>query len=163
MNKFFFVPFAVFLVFFACQTKKETQAHAVEPNETNDLPQMTLTFKGHSPISTKSLEGKVVLIFFQPDCDHCQREAKEISEHLESFSRHKVYFITTENFNLIDEFANDYGLSDKTNIHFSKTTLTEILNTVGQISAPSMFIYEDKKLIKHLDGETPITEILKYL
>ncbi len=162
MNKFFFFLFAAFLVF-SCQTRKETKAQPVESIETNDLPQMTLTFKGQSPVSVKSLEGKVVLIFFQPDCDHCQREAKEISEHLESFSRYKVYFITTDNFDLIDQFAKDYNLSGKANIHFSKTTLNEILNTVGQISAPSMFIYDNKKLIKHLDGETPIAEILKYL
>jgi peroxiredoxin len=129
----------------------------------NDLPQMTLRAKGQAPISATSLSGKVILIFFQPDCDHCQREAKEINEHLDSFNDYKIYFVTTENFDLIDKFAKDYNLTGHVNVQFVQTTLNEILNTVGPISAPSMFIYANRTLIKHLDGETPIDEILKYL
>ncbi|HEX5170785.1 MAG TPA: redoxin domain-containing protein [Cyclobacteriaceae bacterium] len=147
----------------ACGVKDAKNPNQPAQTKTNDLPQIILTFPDHSKISAKDLEGQIILIFFQPDCDHCQREAKAISEHLNAFARYKIYFTTTEDFNAINQFANTYLLSDKTNIYFAQATLDEILNSVGPISAPSMFIYSDRKLVKHLDGETPIEEILKHL
>jgi hypothetical protein len=116
---------------------------------------------GQSPMSARTLSGKIILIFFQPDCDHCQREAKEIRENLDSFSEYKIYFVTTDTFAATNKFSKEYNLSGIENVYFAQTSLDAILNTVGPISAPSMFIYSNKKLVKHLDGETPIAEILK--
>lgn len=162
MNKIFASIIAVILGISACKTSDENRKD-VSVHRRNDLPQMMLTLKEGSPISAKTLEGKSILIFFQPDCDHCQREAKEISEHIDAFKGYQVYFTSTAALDAMNQFAKDYQLAEKPNIFFAQTTLDEILSSVGPISAPSMFIYSDQKLIKHLDGETPIAEILKYL
>jgi hypothetical protein len=45
-----------------------------------------------------------------------------------------------------------------------QTDVNDILNNLGPISTPSLYIYSaEKKLIRHLDGETPIGEILRHL
>lgn len=163
MGRLLLYLFVVGWLFPSCQKKEEKKGQQVIEATANDLPGIVLRANGQVPIDATSLSGKVILVFFQPDCDHCQREAKAINEHLNSFKDYELYFVTTENFDLIDKFARDYDLSNKSNIHFVQTTLNEILNTVGPISAPSMFIYSDKILVKHLDGETPIEEILKHL
>lgn len=163
MSRLFFFLLVMGWLFLSCQKKEEKKEQPLAETRANDLPRMTLRANGQVPISATSLSGKVILVFFQPDCDHCQREAKAINEHLDSFKDYDIYFVTTESFALIDKFAKDYNLSGHTNVHFVQTTLNEILDTVGPISAPSMFIYADKALVKHLDGETPIEEILKHL
>lgn len=162
MNKIFVLFIALVLGLSACKTGNE-KGKEVSVDRRNDLPQMMLTLNGRSPISAKTLEGKSILIFFQPDCDHCQREAKEISDHIDAFETYKVYFISTAQLDAMNQFAKDFKLEGKPNIFIAQTTLDEILSSVGPISAPSMFIYKDQKLVKHLDGETPISEILKYL
>jgi hypothetical protein len=82
---------------------------------------------------------------------------------LDQYKDFKIYFTTTESFEAIDKFAVDYNLSAKPNVFFAQTSIDAILATVGPISAPSIFIYQDQELVKHLDGETPVAEILKYL
>lgn len=162
MNKIF-VPFIAFILSLSTCKPSDEKRKDVSVDRRNDLPQIMLTFQGRSSISAKTLEGKSILIFFQPDCDHCQREATEIREHIEAFEDYTVYFTSTAALDAMNQFAKDYSLAGKPNIFFAQTTLDEILSSIGPISAPSMFIYNDQKLIKHLDGETPIAEILKYL
>lgn len=159
MKKFLLATMVV-LSLFACKKNSE---QPVTVKKVNDLPLMPLTIKGQPQKSAKELTGNTILIFYQPDCDHCQREAKEISDRVDQFKGYNIYFTTTENFEAINRFATDYNLADKPNVFFAQTSLDAILGTVGSISAPSLFIYQDQKLVKHLDGETPVDEILKYL
>jgi thioredoxin-related protein len=163
MKKFLLIIMVV-LTIFACNKQEEKRNDLpTAVQKTNDLPLMPITIKGQPPKSAKALTGNTILIFYQPDCDHCQREAKEISDRLDQFKDFKIYFTTTESFEAMDRFASDYNLSGKPNVFFAQTSIDAILGTVGPISAPSIFIYQDQKLVKHLDGETPVSEILKYL
>lgn len=162
--KNFLLVIALVVFIFSCKTNKsKTEDKPLTIQKVNDLPSMPLAIKGQSPKSARELTDNTILIFYQPDCDHCQREAKEISDSLEHFNNYSLYFTTTEGFEAIDKFAIDYNLSGKDNVFFAQTTLDAILNTVGPISAPSVFIYRDQRLVKHLDGETSVSEIIKYL
>lgn len=141
----------------------EKKTKKIETVLVNEYPPMLITNADGSQIRLNELNGDNILIFFQPDCDHCQREAKAISDNLEGFLKYHLYFISLDDFNLMDAFATDYSLSGKANVSFAKTTLDDILNNLGRISPPSLYIYREGKLIKHLDGEQDIEEILKYL
>lgn len=155
----------VLLVLIGCG-RKETPGEANSPvvAEDNDMPPIGLITASREVLSGKDLPPRSILIFFQPDCDHCQREAESIAANLPAFEGYTLYFISPADFNEIEPFASDYGLASRTNVHFVRTTTDAILKSVGRISAPSMFIYSsEKKLVKHLDGETPIEEILRYL
>lgn len=145
-----------------CTRHEQQQANTALP-VVNDLPAITLMMDDQSRISARDLSGKAILIFYRAECDHCQREAIAISEHFKAFLDYQLYFVGTDGVAAGQKFAHDYELSDKGNVHFVQTGVNEILNTVGTVSTPSIFIYSDKKLIKHLDGETPIDEIVKYL
>jgi thioredoxin-related protein len=141
-------------------TRHENENHPV----VNELPSIMLTMEDQKRISARDLSGKTILIFYRPECDHCQREATAIRKHLDAFSKYQLYFVGTDGSESAQKFAIDYLLANIDNIHFVQTGVDDILNSVGSIATPSMFIYsDDLKLIKHLDGETPIEEILKYL
>lgn len=130
----------------------------------NDIPPMIFTMADGSTKTLKDISGKLVVVLYQPDCDHCQREASAISEHLSSFDAYKVYFITVEPFDVIEKFANDYRLSGNSNIFFGRTEIESIINNFGQISAPSVYVYtQEGKLKKNFNGETPIEDILQSL
>lgn len=129
-----------------------------------DLPKLPLTTLDGTQLMANELEGGTVLVLFQPDCDHCQREATQIRENIAAFDAYKIYFVSDANLPQLSQFAQTYKLADQDNVYFAQTTLNDILNQVGPIEAPSLFVYSPEgRLVKSFIGETPIEEILKVL
>jgi hypothetical protein len=48
----------------------------------NELPNMFLMNADGSILEAKQLRGKVIIIIYFPDCDHCEREATEIRNNI---------------------------------------------------------------------------------
>jgi thiol-disulfide isomerase/thioredoxin len=139
---------------------KETRPKSV----INDLPSMTINLLDGTKRNIKELKGKTILIFFQPDCDHCQREAEEIQNNLAAFKNSNLYFITSYSLQEIEKFANDHRLLGYANIYFAGTSIESILNNFGPIKAPSIYIYSsEQKLIKTFNGEVRIETVLEYI
>jgi peroxiredoxin len=143
------------------EPKEQTTAGAVEEI---DLPAMTITTTSAEEINVKTLKGRTVLILFQPDCDHCQREAEAIRKNLEAFQQYQLLFISSSPINEITAFAETYKLNNHPQITFGYTTLENVLNNFGPIPAPSVYVYnENGKLVKSFNGETDIDRILNVL
>lgn len=146
------------------QKQEQTAPMAVEPNTRNDLPWLPVTQLDGDEFIVKDLEGKTVLVLFQPDCDHCQREAVQIREHLPQFEEYQLYFISDADLPQISDFASEYQLAGIDNVHFAKATINDIIQTVGPVQTPSLYIYsQDRRLVKSFMGETPIEQILPHL
>ncbi|KAA5540591.1 TlpA family protein disulfide reductase [Adhaeribacter rhizoryzae] len=129
-----------------------------------DLPQLPLTKLDGTKLMANNLTGKTILFFFQPDCDHCQRETAQIRENLQAFRDYQVYFITNYPQDALTKFAQEYKLAFEPNFVFAQASIEDILNTVGPMESPSMFIYTaEGRLVKAFKGETPITQILPAL
>ncbi len=128
------------------------------------LPAIQLTKLTGEKLVTKTLSGKTILIFYNPECDHCQREAASIRSRLEEFKHYTLYFIAASSDEAIKHFAETYDLVDKSNVIFVTAEVQEVVREMGSMSSPAMFIYSDSKhLVKKFDGETPIEEIIKFL
>ena len=111
----------------------------------------------------KELEINTVLVLFQPNCDHCQREADAISKNLESFKGYGLFFVSTDDFSVMNDFARRYKLKEASNVYFARTSGDVIYNLFGSIDAPSVYIYKEGKLSAQFNGETPIDEIIQKL
>ena len=124
---------------------------------------MHITLVDSTRISARDLTGKNVIVMFQPDCDHCQREAKQIQENIDAFKAYQVYFVSSATGEELKKFASEYKLDNFSHIHFGSTTVEEIISSLGQIDAPSVYIYDNGKLRQKFNGETDIAEITKHL
>ncbi|MDB5261303.1 MAG: hypothetical protein JWQ14_584 [Adhaeribacter sp.] len=155
----------------SCNNNKSTlpaqEAPVVENNvptaveASTDLPALPLIKLDGTPLMANNLSGKTVLFFFQPDCDHCQRETVQIRENLAAFRDYKVYFITNAGLPELRKFSQDYKIAFEPNFTFAQATIENILNTVGPMDSPSLFIYSNEgQLVKAFNGETPIEQIL---
>src|SRR5689334_4516789 len=96
---------AVVALFGACSKKK---SESPQRGAINDLPAMMIATTTGDEIFTKHLRGKTILILFQPDCDHCQREAKQIHDNLSAFQGYEMYFISTATLEELKKFSTDY-------------------------------------------------------
>src|SRR5690348_4581997 len=98
MNKFVFLLIALSIAGAQSCSKKpagEQVASEVAVPPANEQPSIPLTLLDNTQVNVKDLTGKNALIFFQPDCDHCQREAQEFEHNLEAFAGTTLYFITS--------------------------------------------------------------------
>ena len=150
------------IILTACSPSQEKKP-AGQPAE-NDLPDMSITLLDGTLLKTKGLPGKTVLVLFQTDCDHCQREATDIERNILGFSTSTLYFITSSSITEIEKFARDYKLNEHKNVHFASTSTENILNNFGPIETPSIYVYsKEHRLVKSFNGEVSIAEVLKYI
>jgi peroxiredoxin len=152
------------IVLIACSPKQKDDEQTTSAPIPNDLPAMKISLLNGQSIDARAIKTKTVLILFQPDCDHCQEEAKQIAENLEAFKNYNLYFVSSATLPELEKFAKDYHLSDYENILFGQTSTESILNNFGPIQAPSVYIYtEQGKLVNSLNGQVDISVLLKYL
>lgn len=143
-------------------------AQTAEPAATapapTDLPDLTITKPDNSRVRVKELKGRNILVFFQPDCDHCQRETKDIKANLPAFKGYTLYFVSNYPADQLRRFAQEYGLAFAPNVVFASATLEDILNTLGPMPSPSVYIYDEQgRLVKSFLGETKVANIVPFL
>lgn len=132
--------------------------------EVNEYPSMNLIMPDGSVRSARNLPAKSILVIYFPDCDHCQREASAISNHLKAFDNYYLWFISTASYADIQRFSIQNKLMGHNKVYFVRTETQDVLSNFGGIPTPSVFIYSsEKKLVKAFKGETKIEEILKHL
>jgi len=150
----------------ACNKEKPREVVAEAKPSTqnsNQMPGFSITKTDGSKLDFKTVNGKVLVVFFNPSCDHCQREAKLISENKDVIKNYEVYFISPEPLDSIAKFSYDYHLVEE-NVHFAQGNGAEIINAVGPITTvPTMFIYDQQQFKAKMEGEITIDKLSQML
>lgn len=134
------------------EKQKDVVVNAV-PSANNQMPALLMTKTDNTQVFFKDEKGKVAIVFFNPDCDHCQREAKLISENKDIFSSYQVYFITADYMPAVTKFAQDYNLIEP-NFHFGRAEAADVFNSIGAINnVPAFFVFNDQTLVGRNEGE----------
>jgi peroxiredoxin len=132
--------------------------------ETNELPYLDYKTLNGEASTTRTLPGNSILILFNTDCDHCQREATEISEKNEAFKNYEILFIASDSVHQIENFSKTYHLADKPNVKFGRAEYQDVYTNFGAISTPAIYIFNrERKFVKSFLGETPVEELIKFL
>jgi thiol-disulfide isomerase/thioredoxin len=157
---------AVMAVTFAVSCTKEKPKEVVVnavPTINNEMPALNATMTDSSKVFFKDLDGKVLLVMFNPDCDHCQREAQMFAENKNILDGYEAYFLSPDPMINIAKFATDYKLVEP-NIHFGKISVTDVIQAVGPINqVPTFFVYKDKRLVSRNEGELSLEKIRELL
>jgi hypothetical protein len=107
---------------------------------------------------------KTIILFFHPECEHCQYEAKSIVSELNQFGSANIWWISSADKSSIQLFLKKYQLNTLPNQYFAHLPIELISTTFGSISVPHIFIYdENQHLLKEFKGETKIEALIKYL
>src|SRR5215472_3033792 len=62
----------------------------------------------------------IVLLFFRPDCPHCQKETQEFIDHRASLQNVRIYLLATAPFPEIKAFYNHFQLANYANFTVGK-------------------------------------------
>lgn len=125
------------------------------------LPVFNLQILDGTAMTTASLPDNLILIFFNPGCDHCQQEATAIHGRKKDFSQHQVWFVSVDSLKAISDFRKTYDLTDE-NFHFAAGNVEDIVVAMGPVpSVPCIYIYRGRQLVRRLEGVTEVDEILR--
>jgi len=130
------------------------------------LPAFKLLLLDSSKLSTNDIpEGKPsVLIFFSPDCDHCQRETESIVQNIDSLRNVNLFFITIDPFDRMKLFNEVYKLYRYPNIVVGRDYAFLFPYNFKNAQPPCNVIYNShKRLEVILPDETNAHELLSYL
>jgi peroxiredoxin len=122
------------------------------------VPAFTFKKLNEATFSTRDLcNGKLLFfVFFDADCDHCQRSIQYIGQHYQEFKALAIYLISLDSMEKIKWFINKYGynLKDKKNVTILRDIRNEFIQKFGPRKYPSLFLYSEKReLMLYEDNE----------
>ena len=126
--------------------------------------QMTLT-NGKPYNFAQLTPGPVVLMYFSPDCDHCQEFTKALLKNYTVNSNKQLVMITFQPMEMVKQFATTYNLASYPNIKIGTEGTSYLVQKYYQIrSFPYIAMYDKNgKHLRTFEGEQPYTEIFKAL
>ncbi|QGY43529.1 redoxin domain-containing protein [Maribellus comscasis] len=104
----------------------------------------------------------LVIIYFHPECEHCQYEAQEIGQNAYAFNHCQLVMVTPDDsLQRVENFCSDYHLWELDNCEVLLDTKNRFQKVFGKAIIPSVYIYAtNRKLITHFLGETKSEAII---
>ena len=103
-----------------------------------------------------------ILMFFSPDCEHCQHELKELIANKTKFKNIPILMLSPANYAEIKKFYKEFGVAKMSNItvaHDDNYTMSRLYQLK---TFPTMFIYNRAgKLTKTFVSNASIPAILQ--
>ena len=130
------------------------------------IPEFTFYRFNQTAFTNKDLPtGKMIfIVFFDPDCDHCQHAITTIGQQYQAFKKTAVYLISMFDQNKMNHFMDTYGkaLKEQKNVVLLQDKLGQFINKFKPRKYPSMFLYSpEKKLLVYEDDPANIPKFIK--
>jgi len=105
-----------------------------------------------------------LFLSFNPDCELCREEMKQIQLHQDAFSFYQIVFFSNTPDIEMNSFINEIHFLFRSNMFFLIDE-DEILTKKMEVkTAPSSYIYNSQgQLIKRFDGPVKIETLIRYL
>ncbi|HMH21383.1 MAG TPA: thioredoxin-like domain-containing protein [Puia sp.] len=126
-------------------------ACALKTEEKGDLPSFNLLLVDSTTVLNTSTipDGKTIsLLFFSPDCEHCQEETESIIKNMNSLKNVQFYFVTIDPFDRLKIFNQYYQLSQYTNIILGRDYTFSFPKYFDIKTTPFLAIYNKHKQLK---------------
>jgi len=105
-----------------------------------------------------------VLVYIDPDCDHCVLETKELRAHNSDLRGATVWLVSTAPLDKIRTFARAQQLSTESSLQLAQISSRDVHETFGFASTPEILIYNAQgALAKHFRGQTSVAAIVNHL
>ncbi len=160
MTKIGFITF--FMALFNFCTAQQAPATMPSFSSIRNVYDDKLTLKEELPNS-----GKIVLIFYDPGCGHCQELGAGISKNIDQLRDVSFFFISMNDKEYVDGYINMFAkrLKGRKNVSFWKDHGVEFIEKMMPENYPASYIYDarTKKLIKSFQGESDVAKITPLL
>lgn len=119
-----------------------------------------------STLNTKDIpDGRTsVLVFFSPDCEHCQEETADIISKIDSLKNVGLYFITIDPMDRLRVFNGYYKMKKYPNITTAQDYTYAMLKHYSGITPPSSIIYDKHKRLRAVfKGQASARQLIDFI
>ena len=131
------------------------------------LPSFEMKLTNGKAFSSQSLSHTkpLIIIYFAPDCEHCQVLMNEIFKKISSFKNAQFVMVTFKPLNEVAEFENLYQTNKYQNITVGTETPIFFFRRYYQVdNTPFTALYDKNgKLVISYKKETPVDDLVKHL
>jgi hypothetical protein len=112
-----------------------------------------------------NLQEKSIIIYFDPGCDHCQKEIESIGKRYNDFKNASFYLVSSYGKAEVDSFMRTYGkmLNGKKNVTVLLDPKMEFVVKFSPDFYPAIYVYSRGKLIKQFSGTKNVDDILSLM
>lgn len=151
------------LLFFVCFSMGYTQnKEGFSPT----LPNFQFVKPNGEIFTNQNLhKGKAtIVLFFDPDCDHCQKQADWIAASPESFKNAQLLWVSTAEPDAINIFHKSRFGKYPYPVFFVKDKNYKFDSIFGYSVAPTILVYSSTgQLQKSFKNEVSVYELVKYI
>ena len=127
------------------------------------LPKFTfqsLTNTAYTTDSIVNIDGRIIINLFSPNCEHCQYMAETFKNNKDNLKNVSIIMISYADSATVSRFYDSNGLKNLPNVVVLRDPCFKFYKTFGTSAVPSFFIYNNKRLVKKIIGETKIENLL---
>jgi thioredoxin-related protein len=132
-----------------------------------NFPAVKLVFPDNNTyLAKEKLDNKkaVMLMVFNPQCEHCQHEIDQIVKHMNEFKNYQIVMATIMPFDSMIHFRERYQLAQYNNIIMGQDFQYYLPPFYQMRNLPYLAFYDKKKkLISVFEGSMPIEKALAEL
>lgn len=141
---------------------------AVAQVRAGKIPEFVFYRLNNRPFTNREISSdkKVFFVFFDSDCDRCQRAMRAINLNYRRFNRAAIYLVTLDDSKKINNFMNTYGpaLINKSNVTMLRDLRNEFIADFNPRKYPSMLLYSAHgNLLIYRDDPNHISQIFRLL
>jgi len=131
------------------------------------IPPFKMTLSNSKIFNAVDLpKGKpLVLIYFDPDCDHCQKLMTELFKKINSFKKVEMVLVTFKSVTEVSAFEKKYSTSKYPNMRVgTEGTLFYLRNYYKLVKMPFTALYDSKGNYNYsYMDETSVDDLIKRL
>lgn len=105
-----------------------------------------------------------IIVYFSPDCGHCQHEAKEMMSNMDSLKNTFILWVSYRDMADIKGFAEIYGLTNHKNVKVGRDPNYAIPSFFQVKYTPYVAVYNKKgEYLKAFEGGIEMPELNRFL
>ncbi|MEJ7691533.1 redoxin domain-containing protein [Daejeonella sp.] len=129
------------------------------------IPDFTFIRLNGQSFSRKNLakNKKVVIVFFDVTCDHCQNELRAVSQKIDSFKNAEFYLVSMDNAASIQTFMKKFApnMNGRTNVTLLRDSNRQFIVRFRPVQFPATYVYDSSlRLIKYFGQNSKVADII---
>jgi peroxiredoxin len=131
-----------------------------------NIPDFTFYKMNGQSFSKKELtkSKRIVIVFFDATCEHCQHELKLMSDRFDEFKKAEFYLVSMDNVRGIQWFMNKYAprMNGRPNVTLLTDLNRQFITRFTPVQYPALYVYgTNGHLIKYYGQNSKISDIIR--
>lgn len=154
-----------FLILFLITLSSLTSNLSAQSTPAQNIPDFTFYKMNGQPFLRKDLrkDKKIIIVFFDATCEHCQHELREISDRVEQFKNAEFYLVSLDEVGAIQNFMEKYAprMNGRQNVTILRDLNKQFIIKFLPLQYPALYVFgTNGHIIKYFGQNSNVSDIV---